>query len=232
MHRGFAKVYRKFLEWEWYDDHPCKILYLHCLLKANHKDKEYRGKLIKRGTFVSSYQILADQTGLSVKQVRLAMGKLEPKYLASHKTKQGQTISIIKFELYNSFDDTKGKQEDTIRAGKGQDKGTIMATTKKDKKDKNEKKPNPRDFLKLNNITWIKQETWNEWIDHKRKLKLGLTERALKSNVKKLEGFGRQRANELIENAIDKGWKDTYEPKDIYNNKQTGFIGQPPPKEF
>ena len=220
MHRGFAKIYRKFLQWEWYDDNPCKILYLHCLLKANHKDKDYRGTLIVRGTFVSSYQTLADETGLSVKQVRLAMSKLEPKYLASCKTKRGQTISVINFETYNSFDSKEGTLEGKERAEQGQREGTIRATTKKVKNEKNEKKPNPRDFLKLNNITWIDQDIWVEWINHKVKLKQATTDRALRANIKKLEGMDKNRADYLIGIALDKGWKDIYEPKDNnFNNK-------------
>ena len=38
---GWVKLHRKFLEWEWYDKSETVHLFLHCLLKANHKDKSY-----------------------------------------------------------------------------------------------------------------------------------------------------------------------------------------------
>ena len=41
MGKGWIKLHRQFLEWEWYDEPNCTRVFLHCLLKANHKDKRY-----------------------------------------------------------------------------------------------------------------------------------------------------------------------------------------------
>ena len=139
MHRGFAKLYRKFLEWEWYDNIPCKVLYIHCLLKANHKEKKYRGVIVERGSFLTSYAELAEETGLTVKQVRVAQQKLEPDYLASKRTNKGQTICVVDFNTYNDCADIEGKQEGKQRASRGQAEGKQRATTKNDKNNKNEK---------------------------------------------------------------------------------------------
>lgn len=155
MHRGFAKLYRKFLEWEWYDDIPCKVLYVHCLLKANYKDKKYHGVTVQRGTFLTSFEGLAAETGLTVRQVRTAQSKLEPEYLTSRRTNKGQAISVVDFDTYNSYDDEsdtqKGKQgtskghasdmqEGTQGTSEGHAEDTQRATTKKEKKEKKEEK--------------------------------------------------------------------------------------------
>ena len=33
---GWISLYRKFLDWQWYDYPTVKIVFLHCLLSANH----------------------------------------------------------------------------------------------------------------------------------------------------------------------------------------------------
>lgn len=74
---GYIKLDRKILEWEWYTDvNTCK-LFLHMMLKANWKDGEYRGVEVPQGAFVSSYTELAQETGLSVKNIRTALKHLE-----------------------------------------------------------------------------------------------------------------------------------------------------------
>jgi len=36
------------LDWEWYDDINTKVLFIHLLIKANWKEKKWRGIKIKR----------------------------------------------------------------------------------------------------------------------------------------------------------------------------------------
>ncbi len=47
--KGFIALQRSILEWEWYNDIPTKTLFIHILLKANFKDKNWQGHLVKRG---------------------------------------------------------------------------------------------------------------------------------------------------------------------------------------
>jgi hypothetical protein len=96
----------------------------------------------------------------------------------------------------------------------------------------NIKKPkhSAKGFLKQHNIDWISQKIWEEWIDHKTKLKQSKSERALKANINKLHKFGRQRANELLALACDRGWKDVYEPE-ANNHSQRQFNKPPTPQE-
>jgi hypothetical protein len=209
MHRGFAKLYRKFLDWEWYDDIPTKVLFIHMLLKANHKEKTYRGTVVKRGTFLTSYGALADETGLTIKQVRLAVQKLiDTKYIGSERTRKGQSISIMKFDAYNDYDSDKGRE----RAGKGQGEGTARATTKNVKNVKNEKKYNPKHAsLELD---WLDNEIWAEWVDHKRKVKAAVTKRAMDKNIADLEKLGTHNATAIISQSLDCGWKGLFGLKD------------------
>ena len=76
MSDAFIKLHRKLLDWEWYDDPNTKIIFLHCLLKANWKPCKWHGIQIEAGQFVTSLQVLADETNLSVHQVRTALEHL------------------------------------------------------------------------------------------------------------------------------------------------------------
>ena len=49
MNDGWVKLHRQLLDWEWYTDINTKVVFLHCLIKANWEDKRWRGVVIKRG---------------------------------------------------------------------------------------------------------------------------------------------------------------------------------------
>ena len=74
---SFITLHRKIMKWEWYDDANTFRVFIHCLLLANHADKKYRGTLVKRGTFLTGYKVLAKQLSLSIQQVRTSLDKLK-----------------------------------------------------------------------------------------------------------------------------------------------------------
>ena len=74
---GWISLHRKMIDWEWYNEPNTIRLFLHCLLKANHQDKKWRGIDIKRGSFVTSYAKLADELELSIQNVRTALNNLK-----------------------------------------------------------------------------------------------------------------------------------------------------------
>ena len=138
--KGYIKIYRKIMEWEWYTDTNVKVVFIHCLLKANFTQKNWRGITIERGSFITSYATLARELNLSVKQVRLAIEKLKRTgELAIKTTNKYSIITIKNYDEYQSQDMQEGKQEDTQRANKGQTKGKQRATTNNDNNDKNDK---------------------------------------------------------------------------------------------
>lgn len=101
MYRGFLQLWRSFLEWEWYEDIPCKTLFIHLLLTANHKDTKFQGKVIKRGSLITSREKLSQKTGLTIQQIRTAMTKMSPEHITFVSTKKWTEISVVEFELYN-----------------------------------------------------------------------------------------------------------------------------------
>lgn len=73
---GYIKLWRSLLKWEWYSDVNVSRLFIHLLLTANYEDTTWRGETIHRGQRLTSVAKLAEETGLTTKEVRTALGKL------------------------------------------------------------------------------------------------------------------------------------------------------------
>ena len=136
MQNGYIKLYRKMTEWEWYTDIPVRILFEHCLLKANHKSNKWRGQVIEAGSFITSYEKLSSETGLTVQQVRTALKKLKStSELTYTSTSQYSIISIKNWVDYQE----DNKQINKPITNEQQTNNKRVTTNKNDKNDKNEK---------------------------------------------------------------------------------------------
>lgn len=132
---NFIKLYRSLLDWEWWNDKNTSRLYIYMLLKANWKEGKFQGKVIPRGSFVSSISKLAEETKLSEKQVRTAINHLKTTgELASKSTNKFTIFTINNYDYYQS----KGEQNDNQKADKGQAEGKQRATIEERKKERKE----------------------------------------------------------------------------------------------
>lgn len=139
MSSGWIKIHRQMLEWEWYGDINTSRLFIHCLLKANHKGKKWRGLDIKRGSFWTSLDTLSDETGLSKKCVRTSLDRLKATCELADKGHstgrlRGRMITVCKYDSYQD----EGTQTAPEAADKGHAEGTQRAATKNVKNDENE----------------------------------------------------------------------------------------------
>lgn len=98
---GFIKIYRKFLDWEWYDDVNTKVVFLHILLKANWKETRYHGEIIKEGELKTTVTEIANEVHLSVQNVKTALNHLK---LTNELTiKAGSKFSIISIKNWGKY---------------------------------------------------------------------------------------------------------------------------------
>lgn len=123
----YLKLYYKLLDWEWYTNANVMRLFIHCLLKANRQTKKWQGITIKAGSFVTSYEHLAVELGLTVRQVRTALDKLKMTKELTHK---GQAqYSIITVNNWNDYQ-VNDKQNDKQMTNKRQTNDKQMTTTR------------------------------------------------------------------------------------------------------
>lgn len=139
--KGWVKEHRKMMEWEWYTDVNTCHLFRHLILKANHKDKSWRGTLIKRGQLITSRDKLAEETGLSPQQIRTALNKLKStSNITSHATNRFTLIEVLNYSVFQgSDDDEQPASQPASQPTSNQPPNQQITTNKNVKKGKNEK---------------------------------------------------------------------------------------------
>jgi len=108
----YIKLHRKLLDWEWYDDINTKILFIHLLLKANHKDKKWRGITIYPWETLTGRISLSEELWLSQQKIRTSLNKLKSTNEITIKTTN--KYSIIK--LCNWEEYQQNNQQSTQQA--------------------------------------------------------------------------------------------------------------------
>jgi uncharacterized phage protein (TIGR02220 family) len=145
---GWIKLHRAFLNWEWYDDVNTKILFIHCLLKANHMDKKWRGFNIERGSFVTSINNLSTETSLSNQQVRTSLAKLENTgEVTRQATKHFTKLSICNYGTYQNDEKINNTPVNKQVTNEQQTSNKRVTTTKERKKEKKEENKGIQEVL-------------------------------------------------------------------------------------
>jgi len=146
MNDGFIVLHRKMIDWGWYDCLTTKSLFIHCLLMANHKPNIWRGKVIKRGEFITSFAHLAEQSGLSIRQVRTSLKNLESTQEVTRTSTHRYTL--ISIANYSNYQD-RATQEATQEATNQRQTNDKQTTTNNNDNNENKKKYIYTQFLKF-----------------------------------------------------------------------------------
>ena len=89
MTNGWVKIHRKLIEKGYYKKSKYVHLWIHILLKANHKEKEFlwNDKLvkIKRGQFLTGRKQLAEETGINESSIERILKMLENEHQIENK---------------------------------------------------------------------------------------------------------------------------------------------------
>lgn len=244
MNEGFILIHRKIIkDWEWYSNVNDRLVWLHCLLSANWKDGWFEGKKIPRGSFATSYQKLADEIGITIRQVRTSLEHLKMTNNLTIDT--NHQFSIITINNYNKYQleaneltndwQTIGKRLTNERQTIDNNRININKEIKEINKEtiSNDivKKVEKKYFesLKVNTI-------FNEFLDLRKKLKAVNSDRAINMLINKLNEYDEETQYEMIEQSIVNSWKGIFELKnkskkrdnvldtlrEIYNNEKNG----------
>lgn len=109
----YIKLYRKFLEWKWYQDSNTKLVFIHLLICAEWKDVKRKGVDLKRGQCLVSEASLADDLGMSRQEIRTALKHListseitkeSTRVITNGKTSIMTLITIEKYSHYQGVD--------------------------------------------------------------------------------------------------------------------------------
>lgn len=140
MNNGWIKLHRSLLDWEWYSDMNVRVVFIHCLLKANCKDVKYKGKDILRGSFATGLELLSRETGLTIAQIRVTLNKLKmTSEITIQTSAEGSIISITNYDLYQSNDKQNDKPIASETTNEQQTNDKPIASNNNNKNDKNDK---------------------------------------------------------------------------------------------
>lgn len=97
----FIKLNRKILKWRWYKNTNTKCLFIHLILIANIKDKNFENIKVKRGQLVTSIKSLSQQTDLTPQQIRTALNHLKStNEITIETTSKYSIITINNYDEY------------------------------------------------------------------------------------------------------------------------------------
>jgi hypothetical protein len=137
---GWIKLHRKLLSWEWWDDSKTVHLFIHLLLKANHKANKWRGIELSRGQLVVGLNSLSEQTGISVQSLRTCLKRLEDSGSINRQSNnQRSIITISEYEQYQ-HDDSETNKQNNKQSTSNQQADNKQSTTNKNVKNVNNAK--------------------------------------------------------------------------------------------
>lgn len=136
MSNGWIKLHRELLNWEWYDDINTSRLFIHLILTANHRDNNWRGLKVARGSRLTSLDKLSAETNLSISKIRTSIKKLIlTNEIASESHSQHTVFTIINYDTYQCDD----KPNDKPVTNESQTNDKQIATNKNVKNGNNDK---------------------------------------------------------------------------------------------
>lgn len=137
--KGWVKMYRKLLDWEWYSDSKMVHLFIHMMLKANHKPGKWKGHLIESGQFISGRKMLSAETGISERSVRTCLDRLKESDVVTIKTTSKFSLfEINNWDMYQN-EEQSDLQNDQLPTRKRPATDQETTTNKNDNNEKNKK---------------------------------------------------------------------------------------------
>lgn len=220
--KGFVKLYRSMLTWEWYDDINVKILFLHLILTANYEDKKWRGKVIKRGQRVVSVKKLSEELGITVQQTRTAINKLiSTNEITNSKFAECNVFTLINYDKFQAVtnETTNHQQTSNKRPTNVQQIDNKSITTTKEYKEIEEYKEykeikkGKENFPPFEKIEDDKlKQVLSDFKEMRKVMKKPMTEKAEQLLLNKLDNLSTDTEQQIkiVEQAIVNGWLSVY----------------------
>jgi len=176
---GYIPLWRDGWEdWDWYYDDVTKKVYDYCYRHAGYKARNYKGTMLKKGSFVTSRSQMAKELRVSEQNIRTAIKHLiSTNDITIQSTRKGTIITVENYDWLVNVN-----QQSNFKLTNSQPTANQQVTTNnKDNKENKEKNvvvgADPttsytNDFLKFWNMYLKKREkykcdTFKVWIEKK-----------------------------------------------------------------
>ena len=137
---GYIKLFRKLTEWEWYTDGDTLRVFLHLLLKANHKDHKWQGQTVSMGQCIIGRKELAKELKMTEARVRKSLLHLKStNEITIKSTNKYSLVSIVNWEFYQLAEGEPTSKPTSKPTSNQPATNQQLTTNKNDKKDKKER---------------------------------------------------------------------------------------------
>ncbi len=222
MHRGYIKIWRKMVEWEWYQSSDTKSVFLHLLLGANYKETSFMGHRIMRGDMVISINTLSKTLSMSPRSIRTALTRLKSTNEVTIKTTSlFSIVTLCNYGKYQSdeiINDTPNDTPNDTRPTCDRHADDTRPTYSKEiNKEKNGNKENNKSATTQNVSTpEFLRQAMNGFVESRKNLKKPLGNHARLLIIQKLEKLypgDQQKQIECLNQSTENGWQGVYELK-------------------
>jgi len=141
--KGYIKLHRSILDWEWYRDKNTKNVFIHLLLNACFDKCKFMGVSVKKGQYITSLTRLSKDLDIPIRQLRTSLKRLQ-------RTGEITTDATNKYTLITIANYSSYQVEESV-----QKKPVTIYPTNNDKYHKE----------CLSNSIWIEQVCMNQSID-------------------------------------------------------------------
>ena len=106
LNNSWLKLPRSFTSWRWYHDSKMVHVFLYFLLQANVKKTDYLSLTVYPGQVVTSLAIIAEDTGLSPRNIRTCLQKLsQTGDIKVQSSNKGTIVTIRDYSRFQLFSD-------------------------------------------------------------------------------------------------------------------------------
>lgn len=123
---GYIIIDRSIVDWRWYTERGMRHLFEHLILTANFKDGMWHGINVKRGQLITTRCRLSRETGLTEKEVRTGLERLQRTgEIIIKATNQYSLITICNYDTYQGQDNRRSQSKANESPTKVQGEATI-----------------------------------------------------------------------------------------------------------
>ena len=198
-------------EWEWYDDPNTFRLFIHLLLKVNHKEKKWHGITVKRGSFITGYDKLTSELNLSKQQIRTSISKLKSTGEITYQSTHHHSVAtIVNYDSYQDRGKTPTHQATPTATPYQQADNTLSTPTKNVKKEKNVKNKDICNGFDYSNWPSLpSKQTLSDWYLMREKMPPKVSQTMISNLTKQftLAANNGMTTDECLGEMITRGWK-------------------------
>ena len=206
---GYILIHRKLLNWQWYKDSNTLHLFIDLLLDANYEDSKVGFQVIKRGQCLTSLKRMSENTGLTYREIRTSLDKLQKSGEIDKQTTNRYSIITI-----NKYNDYQNIDKQTTNKRQTNDNIIIKNNKNNTNKEINIKENISKDIQKKYFESLKVNTLFNEFLEQRKKLKAVNSERAINTLINKLNNYDEDTQIKMIENSIVNSWKGIFEIKE------------------